>query len=35
MGSWNKTCGISNLHIYAGTPVYVFVLQENPNKTDR
>jgi hypothetical protein len=28
MGSWNKTCGISNLHIYAGTPVYVFVLEK-------
>jgi hypothetical protein len=29
MGCWNKTCGISNLHIYAGQPVYVFVLEEN------
>ena len=28
MGCWNKTCGLSNLHIYAGTPVYVFVLEE-------
>ena len=28
MGSWNKTCGLSNLHIHAGTPVYVFVLEE-------
>lgn len=27
MGSWNKTCGLSNLHITAGTPVYVFVLE--------
>ena len=29
MGSWNKTCGLSSLHIYAGTPVYVFVLEED------
>ena len=29
MGSWNKTCGLSNLHITAGTPVYVFVLERN------
>ena len=28
MGCWNKTCGLSNLHITAGTPVYVFVLEE-------
>ena len=35
MGSWNKTCGISRLHIEAGTPVYVFVLEENMNKTER
>lgn len=28
MGCWNKTCGLSNLHIYAGTPVYVFVLEQ-------
>ena len=34
MGSWNKTCGLSNLHIYAGTPVYVFVLEENQNRND-
>jgi hypothetical protein len=27
MGCWNKTCGLSNLHIVAGTPVYVFVLE--------
>lgn len=31
MGSWNKTCGISNLHIMEGTPVYVFVLEKNLN----
>ena len=29
MGSWNKTCGLSNLHITAGTPVYVFILEES------
>lgn len=28
MGCWNKTCGLSNLHIYAGMPVYVFVLSK-------
>lgn len=28
MGCWNKTCGLTNLHIYAGTPVYVFILVE-------
>lgn len=28
MGCWNKTCGLSNLYIYAGTPVYVFILEE-------
>jgi hypothetical protein len=27
MGCWNKTCGLSNLHITAGTPVYTFVLE--------
>ena len=34
MGSWSKTCGLSNLHIHAGTPVYVFVLEENQNRSD-
>jgi len=29
MGCWNKTCGVSNLHIYGGDPVYVFILQGN------
>lgn len=29
MGSWNKTCGLTNLHITAGTPVVVFVLTKN------
>ena len=28
MGSCNKTCGLSNLHIKAGDPVYVFVLEQ-------
>lgn len=28
MGSWNKTCGISNLHIKNGDEVLVFVLQQ-------
>lgn len=27
MGCWNKTCGLSNLHITYKTPVYVFVLE--------
>lgn len=31
MGCWNKTCGLSNLHIYAGDPVYVFLLEQNPH----
>lgn len=34
MGSWNKTCGLSNLHIYAGTPVYVFVLEDARRDSD-
>lgn len=29
MGCWNKTCGLSNLFINSGTPVYVFVLERN------
>jgi hypothetical protein len=29
MGCWNKTCGVSNLHIHGGDPVYVFILQQN------
>lgn len=28
MGSWNKTCGLSNLPIMGGEPVYVFVLEK-------
>ena len=35
MGSWNKTCGLSNLHIYSGTPVYVFVMEQNKDRYDR
>jgi hypothetical protein len=35
MGCWNKTCGLSNLHITAGSDVYVFVLEESTDKTDR
>lgn len=30
MGCWNKTCGLSGLHILAGTPVYVFILEQVP-----
>jgi hypothetical protein len=29
MGCWNKTCGLSNLPIYYGEEVYVFLIQEN------
>jgi hypothetical protein len=35
MGCWNKTCGLSNLHIISGDEVYVFVIEENTDKTDR
>jgi hypothetical protein len=35
MGCWNKTCGLSNLHITHGDEVYVFVIEENTDKTDR
>lgn len=35
MGSWYKTCGLSNLHITDGTDVYVFVLEKNRDETDR
>lgn len=34
MGCWNKTCGLSNLHITAGTPVYVFVLEEDRDSSN-
>ena len=35
MGCWYKTCGLSNLHIIAGTPVYVFLLEEAFREGDR
>ena len=35
MGSWNKTCGLSNLHITAGSPVYTFVIHKNTYEEDR
>ena len=35
MGSWNKTCGLSNLHITSGEKAYVFVLEQNRDATDR
>ena len=35
MGSWNKTCGLSNLPIMAGESVYVWVLQKNHNRTSQ
>lgn len=28
MGCWNKTCGLSNLHIHAGEKVYTFILEK-------
>lgn len=30
MGCWNKTCGLSNLPIYAGEEVYTFILEKSP-----
>lgn len=35
MGCWNKTCGLSNLHITAGQEVYVFVLEKASDPNDR
>lgn len=35
MGCWNKTCGLSNLPIFAGDATYVFVLEKNMNNRDR
>ena len=35
MGSWNKTCGLTGLHIIAGSQTYVFLLKENTIKNDR
>ena len=34
MGCWNKTCGLSNLHITVGTPTYVFVLEEGKDNSN-
>ena len=34
MGSWNKTCGLSNLYINSGEPVMVFTLVRNNYLTD-
>jgi hypothetical protein len=33
MGSWNKTCGLSNLHIKSGEKAYVFLLEPG-NESD-
>lgn len=35
MGSWYKTCGVSNLHIRDNDDVMVFVLEKNTDDTDR
>lgn len=35
MGCWNKTCGLSNLHILDNEYVYVFVLEKNMNEDER
>lgn len=35
MGCWNKTCGLSNLYITAGTEVYVFVLEDKHRDNER
>lgn len=35
MGSWNKTCGLSNLHIKSGEKAYVFLLEQGRDATDR
>ena len=35
MGCWNKTCGLTGLHIYSGTDTYVFVLEKNNDATER
>src|SRR5574343_510783 len=31
MGCWNKTCGLTNLHITGDTEVYVFILEALDN----
>lgn len=35
MGSWYKTCGLSNMHIRDDDEVMVFVLEKNNDPTDR
>lgn len=35
MGCWNKTCGLSHLHICAGEDTMVVVLQRNTSPNDR
>lgn len=35
MGCWNKTCGLSKLHIHHGTETMVFVLEANHRSDDR
>lgn len=34
MGCWNKTCGLTNLHIKAGDKAYVFVLEKRDDDND-
>lgn len=29
MGHWNKTCSLSKMHVFAGDPVYTFVIGQN------
>ena len=35
MGCWNKTCGLSGLHIWSGTEVLVFALEQQTDYNDR
>jgi hypothetical protein len=35
MGCWNKTCGLSGLHIWSGTEVIVFALEQHTDYHDR
>ena len=35
MGSWNTTCGLTNLPILTGTPVHVFPIKEKNTRTYR
>ena len=35
MGCWNKTCGLTGLHINAGSEVLVFALEQNNEYHDR